>query len=285
MVVKAEYMTDDRPLGDLVVSTFDKNAAVFDPRPNLFNFFAKRLIELADIPAGARVLDVGTGKGNVLFEAMAKVGPTGHGTGVDFAPEMIRRLEEKAAERGMSNVSAAVMDSSKLGFPDATFDVAMAGSVICFVPDLDAQLAELKRVVKPGGKVAIWEVAEPTFDWFFALLWVYSQDIPPEEAARMHARSRGTPKLHSPDIYPDAFARAGFVDLVDVRTEHEFEFDDEAHYWRWLESTVAPWYYDWLDPEHMTKFKAMVSNTFKSFEREGKYFVPAGSRSFVARRP
>ena len=285
-MVKVDYVEDGREAHALIVSTFDKNAEVFDPPPGLFHFFGKRLIELAAIPAGAKLLDLGVGKGNVLFECLPKLGPTGHATGIDFSEEMVLRLERIAKERGHANVAAKVMNSTKTDFPDHCFDVVVAGSAVCFVPDLDAQLREIRRILRPGGTVAIWEVVEPTFDWLFMNLWIVSQSIPAERARALHAAAKPTPPLQKPETYPAAFERAGFVDLRNVRTEHAFPYEDEAHYWRWLESTVAPWYYSWLDEEYLAKFRSMVSEVFAGFrEEDGRYHVPSASRSFIARSP
>jgi O-methyltransferase/aklanonic acid methyltransferase len=283
-MVKADYVEDARDARQQIVDTFDKNAEIFDPPPHLFHVFGRRLVELAALKPGERVLDLGVGKGNVLLETLAPIGAEGHATGIDFSPEMIARLDAILAGRGITNVSTAVMESEKTSFPDASFDCVLAGSAVCFTRDLDAQLAEIHRLLKPGGRAAIWEVVEPTFDWLFMFLWMLSEQIPQEKMAAMHAVARPTPPLHKPDDYPEAFARAGFVDLQDVRTEQLFDYDDEAHYWRWLDSTVAPWYFEWLDAEHLGLFKAMVSEGIQQFAQDGKLRIPGASRSFIARK-
>ena len=284
-MVKADYVEDSREARGQIIETFDKNADISDPPPHLFHFFGKRLLELVGLSEGAKILDMGVGRGNILLETLGHIGPAGHATGIDFSEGMIRELEGIVKDRGLENVATAVMPSEKTTFEDGSFDFVLAGSAVCFSNDLDAQLAEVHRILKPGGKAGIWEVVEPTFDWLFMQLWILSESIPVEVAGAMHQAASPTPPLHKPDIYPEAFERAGFTDLQDVRTENAFPYEDEAHYWRWLDSTVAPWYYAWLDDEHMAKFKAMVSEAFKGFEKDGQFWVPGASRSFIATKP
>ena len=70
---------------------FNQAASMYDRiGPAMFSYFGQRLIDTAEIPNGANVLDVAAGRGALLFPAAARVGPTGHVTGIDFAPNMVR---------------------------------------------------------------------------------------------------------------------------------------------------------------------------------------------------
>jgi phosphatidylethanolamine/phosphatidyl-N-methylethanolamine N-methyltransferase len=102
--------------------------------------------------AGPRILDVGVGTGLELpyFDAGAAV------VGVDLSEPMLRKAQERVRERGLRQVAGlTVMDAMRLGFADGTFDAAVAPYVITTVPNPEATLDELIRVVRPGGEVVL----------------------------------------------------------------------------------------------------------------------------------
>jgi ubiquinone/menaquinone biosynthesis C-methylase UbiE len=70
---------------------FNQAAFIYDQvGPGSFSYFGQRLVDFAEIPSGANVLDVAAGRGALLFPTAARVGSTGHVTGIDFAPNMVR---------------------------------------------------------------------------------------------------------------------------------------------------------------------------------------------------
>jgi phosphatidylethanolamine/phosphatidyl-N-methylethanolamine N-methyltransferase len=118
--------------------------AVFDPG-------RKASIEAAE-KIGGRILDVGIGTGISLldFSRANKI------VGVDISEPMLRKAHRRVIEERLDNVECiAVMDASKLAFPDNSFDVVVAQFLITAVPDPDATLDEFLRVTRPGGEVIL----------------------------------------------------------------------------------------------------------------------------------
>ncbi|MYZ49243.1 class I SAM-dependent methyltransferase [Propylenella binzhouense] len=101
---------------------------------------------------GIRLLEVGVGTGI----ALPAYDPTCRVTGIDLSHEMLLRAARRVAEERLSNVDGlAVMDAARLAFPNAAFDAAVAMFLITVVPDVPGVLAEMERVVRPGGEVVL----------------------------------------------------------------------------------------------------------------------------------
>ncbi len=111
------------------------------------------LVSRARITKGAKVLDVGTGTGEVSMRAAGAVGQEGEVVGIDVQREMLDIAEKKARSRGISNVQLKRMPLEKLDLPDSTFDVVLGNYSLCCVNDYSAALSECFRVLKPGGRL------------------------------------------------------------------------------------------------------------------------------------
>ena len=114
--------------------------------------FADRAVSLLQLSPGERVIDVAAGTG-VFSLLAARQGAKVLAT--DFAPGMITHLQERIAVRKLTNISTAVMDGQALDVPDQSFDVAASVLGLIFFPDIPKGLSELRRVVRPGGRVAL----------------------------------------------------------------------------------------------------------------------------------
>jgi len=114
----------------------------------------------------ASVLDAGCGPGEVLTR-LARVAPSLHLTGVDLDEPMIRRAREKSMRTVGPNGSGprpptfVVGDVAKLPFEDASFDLVVSSFSVHHWPDPHAGLAEVMRVLKPGGRAIVWDIAAP----------------------------------------------------------------------------------------------------------------------------
>src|SRR5262245_38022794 len=155
-------MNDDQTARKARVRTqFNSVAADYDAGPGCFAHFGRRLVAVADIQPGQRVLDVASGRGAVLFPAAERVGGTGEIVGIDLADEMARAANEEAARRGIP-ARVQLMDAERLDFPAAAFDRVLCGFGVMFFPNQAGALEGFRRVMEPGGRLAVstWHLSQ-----------------------------------------------------------------------------------------------------------------------------
>ncbi len=119
----------------------------------------RRLLELAALQPGERVLDIACGTGLVTFPAAKAVGAGGEVVGTDISQGMVDLVRQLAADRSVANVAFDRMDAEDLSaLPDASFDAVLTGLGLMYVPDVLQALKEQLRVLKPGGRAvaAVW---------------------------------------------------------------------------------------------------------------------------------
>jgi ubiquinone/menaquinone biosynthesis C-methylase UbiE len=146
-------------MSESIVDVFDRASGTYDSvGVDFFTPMGAALVEAVSLQPGEKVLDVGCGRGAVLFPAAAAVGPTGSVTGIDLAPGMVSRTEAQAAP--FSWVDVRLGDAQAPDFPDGSFDVITAGLVLFFLPDPRAALTAYGKLLRPGGRLAFTCFAE-----------------------------------------------------------------------------------------------------------------------------
>lgn len=155
--------------------------------------------DLCQIGPGSHVLDVGCGVGMTAAYLAKTIGC--HVTGIDLREGMIDRSNERAEREGvMDRVSFQVADAAALPFDDDAFDVVMCESVLALVKDQPRVLAEMRRVLKPGGRLGVTEAA-----------WMKP---PAEELVSQLKEAMGHMEVHSPAGWRELIQDAGFEKVV-----------------------------------------------------------------------
>jgi ubiquinone/menaquinone biosynthesis C-methylase UbiE len=134
---------------------FNKAADTWDKRfaSKELNSSLSQLVPTFNLQPGQSVLDVGTGTGILIPFLLKAVGPTGKVAAVDYAEKMVEICNAKYA--GVSNVHVAVQRIENLNFPSESFDAVTCFGLFPHLENKEAALAQLNRVLKPGGKLII----------------------------------------------------------------------------------------------------------------------------------
>ena len=160
-----------------VRAMFDRIAGLYD-RMNtvmtagLHHQWRRRAADLAQLSPGGRALDVATGTGDLALELAARVAPGGEVIGVDFSERMLEVARAKAAAPPGVRVRFETGNALALAYPDGEFDAATVGFGARNFSDLSRGLAEMTRVVRPGGRVVVLEITtprRPPLSTFFSL--------------------------------------------------------------------------------------------------------------------
>jgi SAM-dependent methyltransferase len=123
---------------------------------------ARRMLELAEVRAGDRVLELACGPGGLGFAAAERVRPGGEVVLSDVAEEMTAIAAARAAERGLGNVAFRRLDLERIDEPDASYDVVLSREGLMFALEPARAVGEIRRVLAPGGRVAVavWAARE-----------------------------------------------------------------------------------------------------------------------------
>lgn len=116
-------------------------------------------LAIGPIHVGETVLDIGCGAGLDLLLAAKRVGSNGHAIGVDMTEAMIERSRQSAARAGLGQVEIRKADATALPIADCTIDVVSSNGVINLVPEKDRAFAEIVRVLNPGGRLHLADIA------------------------------------------------------------------------------------------------------------------------------
>ena len=202
-----------------VRAMFDRIAGVYDRMNSvmtagLHHRWRERAADLAALAPGNRALDVATGTGDLAIELARRVAPGGSVVGTDFSDAMLERARAKSGA-----VTWEWADALALPYEDDSFDAATVGFGARNFSDLDRGLAEMARVVRPGGRVVILEITtpqKPPLSTFFSL-W-FDRVVPalgkvagdPDAYAYLPSSVKRFP---APDALAARMADAGLTDI------------------------------------------------------------------------
>jgi demethylmenaquinone methyltransferase / 2-methoxy-6-polyprenyl-1,4-benzoquinol methylase len=217
---------------------FDRIAPVYDAMNTVMTAgidarWRRATLHALALQPGERAVDVATGTGKLALAAAAEVAPGGRVVGLDASAAMLAQARRaEAGARGAAGgpvVEWVIGNAMAMPFGDGEFDAAVVGFGLRNMPDLDAALGEMARVLRPGGRLAVLEIAEPPTDpgrllfrtWFRGVVPLLGRLV--GQAAAYAYLPESLARYPRPDDVARRMAAAGF----------------EAVRWRWLPSGLA----------------------------------------------
>jgi len=172
----------------------------------------ERMLDLAGVRSGQRVLDVAAGAGEQTLAIARRVGPGGSVLASDLSSRILELAAAEAQRAGLTNVSTKVMDGEQLTLPDASVDVVVSRVGLIYFPDQHRALTDMRRVLVPGGRVAAIVYSTPERNAFFSTPVSIIR-----RRANLGAPLPGQPgpfSLGGVGVLAAAYERAGFRDVV-----------------------------------------------------------------------
>src|SRR5262245_33823564 len=207
-----------------VAAAWDRGAAA---RARAFGAATERMLELANVIRGSRVLDIAAGAGDQTLMAARRVGATGYVLATDIAASMLDLTAAAASRAGLTNVQTRVMDAQRLEIEAESFDAVISRFGLMLIPDPHKALREIRRVLRGGGKVAAIVFSTPDQCPYLSIPHAIARRV-----ARLTSPSElfGEFRLSGPGILEDAYSRAGFHDVAvhQITTRRTFPSVTEA---------------------------------------------------------
>lgn len=179
------------------------------------------LLNMASPAPGERIVDVACGTGLVTFAAAELVGAGGEVVGVDLSGQMVESARLRAERRGAVNVSFARMDAEALELADGDFDVALCALGLMYTPVAAQALAEMRRVLRPGGRMsaAVW--GERSRCAWSAVFEIVDAEVKSDVCPLFF-------HLGGADTLARAAAEAGFMDIEQRRISAVLAYEDAS---------------------------------------------------------
>ena len=227
-------------------ATYNAAADHFDDTPLAFwSRYGQRTVDRLGLTAGDIVLDVGCGSGASAIPAAQSVGPVGQVIGVDLSERLLELGRDKAARSGLRNVEFLAGDMESLGYKDGQFDAVISVFSIFFIPDMERQVAELWRMVQPGGTLAITTWGPGMFEPAASFWW----DCIKEEQPELHTAYRPWDRINTPDSLGRLLQDAGVLN-ADIEAESGTQaLRAPQDWWTVVKGSGYRWTADQMDPD------------------------------------
>jgi SAM-dependent methyltransferase len=231
---------------------------------------------------GQMVLELGAGTGETGFEAAAFLGEDGLLISTDFSPEMVEVARRRGTELGLGNVDHRVIDAERIELDSGSVDGVLCQSTFMLVADPAAALAETRRVLRPGGRLAlsVWGAPERN-PWasIGGMILVERGDMPAPEPG-----APGVFSMASGERITTLLDGAGFTSVRTEEVPVRFAFRDLDDYEQWVIDVAGPFamVVRGLPEDEREVLRARLKEAFLPFATDAGYELPGVALCAVA---
>jgi SAM-dependent methyltransferase len=230
-----EFRAGQREQWDIAATGWRKWSELIDKGAS---GISRRLVELAEVNEGSRVLDVAAGYGEPSLTAAKVAGPDGAVTATDISAEMLAYGRERAAAEALENVEFVESDAMSLEFPEGSFDAALSRWGIIFEPDGEAAADRIRGFLEPRARMAISSWGPPERVPFLGIPMRTAMerlDVPPPPPGTPGPLSRPTP-----EALGGLLEAGGFSDVNVEEANVTFEWDSPEEFTVYIKEIAPP---------------------------------------------
>lgn len=236
-----------------------------------FSDATQRMLAAAELKPGDHVLDIAAGTGDQSIFAARIVGPSGSILATDLSAEMLTIAARVIQQEGLTNITTRVMDAQQLDLQDNAFDAVICRLGLMLIPNLQSALREIRRVLKPGRKLAalIWSTPEnnPLFSLTLAIISKYAKGAPspgPDPFA-----------LSDPTIFKRELTEAGFHEVTTHALPFQFHSASLDAFLQSTASRLTASVMGQLSPQEQQQLLEEVRQALSQFEGPQGLVAPA----------
>jgi ubiquinone/menaquinone biosynthesis C-methylase UbiE len=214
---------------------WDKWSSLIDEGANVVS---DRLVDLAAVQEGSRVLDIACGYGEPSLPAARKAGPDGSVVATDIAKVMLEFAAKRAADAGVANIEFVESEAIALDFPDDSFDAALSRWGVIFEPEAEQALNRIRGFLKPGAKIAVSSWGTPEEVPFLSVpmrTTMKELNVPPPPPGMPGPLSRPTP-----EALTEVLEAGGFSDVEVEKLEATFDYESAAEFTQMVREIAPP---------------------------------------------
>jgi ubiquinone/menaquinone biosynthesis C-methylase UbiE len=197
------------------------------PSLGFWDRFGAATVSRLRLKAGASVLDLCCGAGASAICAAHAVGPGGAVLGIDVALPLLELARDRAAREGLANIEFRPGDAIATGLPDGCFDAAVCVFGVFFAPDMAAFVAEMWRMVRPGGVLAVTTWGPGLFEPANSHFWEAVREVEPS----LFKAFNPWDEITTPEALADLFSRAGVPDPAVVAAADQHQLAHPDRFW------------------------------------------------------
>jgi ubiquinone/menaquinone biosynthesis C-methylase UbiE len=271
-------------MSDPNAELFDRIADGYDEDVPFYATLGRLLVSWAEPAADARVLDIGAGRGAITRALVEARGSTGSIVAGDISPKMVQQL----AALQLPGVQTRLLDALALDLPDASFDVVFAGFVLTAIPDPAPAIAELARVLRPGGELLLSAPGPCPADGWWQRYGEIVDEFAPRLAGSLSPVTESAPATAETAVQAPSdpahnhhesadqlLERVGLRSADHTLAEVDLPIAGPETYWQWLQMHGNQWLHDALSEPDRAEFRRQVLDSLHNHH-------PAGGKRLIA---